>query len=929
MQASSTRAQVGVVALLVVASGATAAFAVWLADRLHTSSAWWPAGGLGVLALMLLDRRYRGWVIAAFFLACTVGNAVNDRDLLTSSMLGFFDTLEIVLVAMLLARYVGRWIESAADLWRLIGIAVLGALVAALGMAATLATAFHMDFDAVLLRTWPAHGVAVALMAPLLMTRSGGRRARVAELAVQAVSIAAVTAITFGPGERPTLGFAPLPFLVWAALRFGPRVVAVEQTIFAVAVIAATQLGWGPFPARELGGISPSIQAAQVYLLCILMTGLPLALAARQRDLATERLRASREVFRRNFTESRVAIVLMFWDGHTLRFAQCNAAAEALLGRGSADLAGATVAELVTGADLDAVAARSAAGTAIGWSGRLGLAGSDVVLDGTLSPIQELRARSFFSLHLFDVTDQIRFQERLQAEKDYTRAVTDTAASMLVVTTPDGTITRVNPATTALTGFSAEELIGHKLWDDLLVEGTQEAARGLFETGGATGGSAEGLLRTKAGGVVAVVFTLSVYRGPDGLTLHVVGAADVTAAREQAGLLGHLLRSATTIAFVGTDLHGRITLFSTGAELMLRLPTGEATGRLFTDFLSEAELARQVARHPDLRGFDAVVGTEAAAQPETRDWTLRATDGTERKVSMTTNAVTDSFGRLIGYLFVARDVSDTRRSQQILVRALRREREAVARLKQLDRTKDDFVSTVSHELRTPMSSIIGSAEMLTDGMLGELSAEQQRMVDVIARNGDRLLALADDLLMLASADNGTWQQQQQSVDLRTVARESIGAVATTLTDRRLALRAELSDEPVVVDGDAVHLERAVTNLLTNAVKFTPDDGEVVLRVSAEDGRAHLAVRDTGIGIAPDELDAVFAKFFRSTVVQQRAIQGSGLGLSIVKTIVENHDGHVEVQSAPGQGTTFTIILPRARRPDAAGSPQRSRPSVMP
>ena len=928
MQASSTRARVGLGALLVLASGVSAALAVHLADRLHTSSTWWPAGGLGVLGVLLVGRKHQNWLVAAFFVACTAGNAVNHRDLLLSSTLAFFDTVEVVLAVLLLRRYVGRWIDSVADLWRVIAIAALAALVAALGLAATLVLALDMDFVAGLLRTWPAHGVGVALLVPLVMTRVGGLRATHAEIGTQVLAIAAVTLITFGPGDRPTLAFAPLPFLVWAALRFGPRLVAVEQVAFAVAVIAATQRGWGPFPEGDLGGITPSIQVAQIYLLCILMTGLPLALAARQRDLATERLRASREVFRGNFTESRVAIALLLWDGERLCFSRCNDAAMALLGRESAELAGAPVAEVVTGADLDAVARRSASGQATGWSGRLGLAGADVILEGTVSPIQELEDGSYFSLHLFDVTGQVRFQERLQAEKDYTRAVTETAASMLVVTTPDGTITRVNPATTALTGFTAEELIGHKLWEDLLVDGTQEAARAHFASGEETSGTAEGLLRTKAGGVVAVVFTLSVYHGPGGLTLHVISAADVTAAREQAGLLGHLLRSATTIAFVGTDLHGRVTLFSTGAELMLRVSTDEATGRPFVDFLSDHELARHEARHPDLAGFEAVVGPEPTAQPETRDWTLRAADGTDRKVSMTANAVTDSFGRLIGYLFVARDVSDTRRSQQILIRALRREREVVSRLKELDRAKDDFVSTVSHELRTPMSSIIGSAEMLADGMLGEMTAEQRHLVEVIARNGDRLLALADDLLMLASADNGTWQQQGQRVDLRDVARESIGAVSPTLTGRRLAVHADLPEHPVIVHGDPVHLERALTNLLTNAVKFTPDGGEVTVTVSVRNGLARVAVRDTGIGIAPDELEAVFGKFFRSTVVQQRAIQGTGLGLSIVKTIVESHEGHVEVESSPGAGTTFTIILPSVH-PDAVGSPRRSQPSVMP
>ena len=143
---------------------------------------------------------------------------------------------------------------------------------------------------------------------------------------------------------------------------------------------------------------------------------------------------------------------------------------------------------------------------------------------------------------------------------------------------------------------------------------------------------------------------------------------------------------------------------------------------------------------------------------------------------MTTNPVTDTFGELIGYLFVASDITDTRRSQEILVKALQRERRWWPRLKDLDRVKDDFISTVSHELRTPMSSIIGSAEMLADGLIGELEPEQRRVVDVITRNGDRLLALADDLLLLAAYDQTPCRTQTVPVDLRAMVEESAGAV---------------------------------------------------------------------------------------------------------------------------------------------------------
>ena len=167
------------------------------------------------------------------------------------------------------------------------------------------------------------------------------------------------------------------------------------------------------------------------------------------------------------------------------------------------------------------------------------------------------------------------------------------------------------------------------------------------------------------------------------------------------------------------------------------------------------------------------------------------------------------------------DVTDTRRSQEILVKALRREREVVSRLKHLDRVKDDFVTTVSHELRTPMSSIIGSAEMLADGMLGELKPEQEKMIDVISRNGDRLLALADDLLLLATFDQTAWPEQRADVDLAGRGRgECAVRWPRCCRPATSASATACPREPVLVHGDATHLERAVTNLLTNAVKFT-------------------------------------------------------------------------------------------------------------
>ncbi len=735
------------------------------------------------------------------------------------------------------------------------------------------------------------------------------------ELVAQSTLLTAATLVTFAAPDV-TLGFAPLPLIVWAAVRFNEWIVVLEQIAYATALTLFTQYGWGPFaPDADLNAGS-STQHAQLYLICLVLIGLPLVKAMQQHDDAMTKVLASERTFRRNFTESRVPVAIVSKVGDDLFFAECNDATVDLLELSSVELAHTRVTDLLTAPDLGSAARRIVDGKAAGWSGPVGVvADSRKRLDGTLSLIEELEDNALFSLHLVDVTAPYELQERLEAERNYTRAVIDTASSMIVLTRPDGTVIAANPATCRLTGFAEDELLGRPMWELLMTGQQQAGARELFATSELPR-QGEAQLQTKDGRQMAVIFSSDVHQASADAPLTVViSATDVTDARQNAGMVNHLLRSARTIAFVGTDLTGRITLFNTGAEHMLGVDADEATGRELVEFIAAEDLARYAGRAHDRTTFEAIVDHSSEdLSPETRDWTWLPAGRAPLKVSMTTNPVTDTFGDLFGYLFVASDITDTRRSQEILVRALHREREVVSRLKDLDNVKDDFVTTVSHELRTPMSSIIGSAEMLADGMVGELAPEQQKMVEVISRNGDRLLALADDLLLLATFDQSAIPEQTTDVDLRTVVEESATAIAAMLATRNLDVRYSLPAGPVLVNGDSSHLERAITNLLTNGVKFTPDGGQVHIEVHANTlaRAAVLTVTDTGLGIPESDLDRVFGRFFRSSVVQERAIQGSGLGLSIVKTIVESHEGRIDVRSEPGTGTTFTVTLPLVR-----------------
>ena len=247
-----------------------------------------------------------------------------------------------------------------------------------------------------------------------------------------------------------------------------------------------------------------------------------------------------------------------------------------------------------------------------------------------------------------------------------------------------------------------------------------------------------------------------------------------------------------------------------------------------------------------------------------------------------------------------------------LTTALELQREAAAKLRALDEARSDFVATANHELRTPLTCIAAYAELLQDTPgLSDLQAE---FVDTICRNAARLSALTDDLLLLSSFSAGEPVTRVET-DMRSVVTAGITGLSMLAADKGVTVRCLLPEEGLLVRGDARHLERVVLNLVTNAVKFTPGHGTVTCSLAAgSDGDVLLAVADTGIGIPPEELDHVFDKFFRGAWAHERAIQGTGLGLHITAGIVEQHGGHISVESSPG-GTTITVTLPGVERQD--------------
>lgn len=237
-----------------------------------------------------------------------------------------------------------------------------------------------------------------------------------------------------------------------------------------------------------------------------------------------------------------------------------------------------------------------------------------------------------------------------------------------------------------------------------------------------------------------------------------------------------------------------------------------------------------------------------------------------------------------------------------------REQELVARLRDLDTAKTDFMSTVSHELRTPLTSIAGYLEMLSDGDAGRLTEAQERMLDVIARNTTRLRSLIEDLLVLSRIESGTLRTSRQPVEFGWLITSAVAAIAPTAAAAGVNIETDVG-AALAGHADAEQIDRVLMNLLTNAVKFTPRGGRVQVCAARDGDDVLIQVIDNGVGVPAAEQRNLFNRFFRASNAVERAIPGTGLGLAIVRTIVANHGGQVAMRSREGEGTTVTVRLP--------------------
>ncbi|MFL5402081.1 MAG: PAS domain-containing protein, partial [Gemmatimonadales bacterium] len=508
-----------------------------------------------------------------------------------------------------------------------------------------------------------------------------------------------------------------------------------------------------------------------------------------------------------------------------------------------------------------------------------------------------------------EVEERSRVETEVRVQKNFLRTVVDANPQLVFIKDWDGRFILANRAVADAYGTTVEQLEGKTDADfnpdAAQVESFLRADREVMASGRVLNVSEEAVTDGKTG-LTRWFHTIKVpLKTPEGRERQVLGVStDITARRlaeEQLRRTADELKAlvqASPLAIVGIDLDGAVLSWYGGAEAMFGWSADEAVGHPLANVPPEKEAEFRALRNR-VRHGDSIVGLESHRVRK---------DGSRIDVSISYAPLHERGGRIAGAIIVYQDITERR-----LVAAQRQAREAAEAASQ---AKSNFLANMSHELRTPLNAIIGFSELLQDQTFGSLNEKQGRYVNNVHTSGRHLLQLVNDILDLAKIEAGRLVLEPESIDLKVLLGDMQRGLEPLAVAKRQHFVLEVPENLTLI-ADRGKLKQVLYNLLSNAIKFTPEGGRVGVRASPvqhDHGQPQIevAVWDTGIGIAADDLPRLFLEFEQLDSSYVREQEGTGLGLALTKRLIEAHGGRIWVESAVEKGSTFTFVLPGSR-----------------
>jgi protein-histidine pros-kinase len=475
------------------------------------------------------------------------------------------------------------------------------------------------------------------------------------------------------------------------------------------------------------------------------------------------------------------------------------------------------------------------------------------------------------------------------------RALVEAAPDALVIVDPKGAILLVNAQLEKLFGYTRDELLGRPI-EILIPESDRPRHPALRDRyvglprARPMGAGLDLRARRKDGSEFPAEISLSPTESPDEGRLVTAAIRDVTERKRAERKFRDLLEAAPD-AMVIVDQSGRIVLVNAQTEKLFGYTRAELLGQAVELLVPN----RYRAAHSGHRaGYS--VSPRARSMGSGLELFGVKKNGDEFPIEISLSPLETEEGMLVSSAI--RDITERR---QLEIKTL-----------EASRLKSQFLANMSHELRTPLNAIIGFSDLMHRGKVGPLSAEHHEYVGDILASAKHLLQLINDILDLAKIEAGKMEVLPEVVFLPSLVKELKDTLRGLASSKRLELRKEIDPEVATVTTDPARVKQILYNFISNAIKFTPPGGSIVVRARPE-GPKHfrLEVEDTGIGIAPESISNLFVEFHQLDVGSAKRYEGTGLGLALTKRIAEALGGAVGVRSTPSKGSSFHVVLPRA------------------
>jgi len=483
-----------------------------------------------------------------------------------------------------------------------------------------------------------------------------------------------------------------------------------------------------------------------------------------------------------------------------------------------------------------------------------------------------------------DVTERKMAEELQRASSAYARSLIEASLDPLVTISAQGKITDVNEASVQATGVPREQLIGTDFSDyftepDKAREGYQE----VFSQGFVKDYPLA--IRHSSGRIMDVLYNAAVYRDDKSNVLGVFAAARDVTVQKLASQYARSLIEASLDPLVTISAQGKITDVNEASVEATGVARERLIGTDFSNYFTEPDKAREGYQRVFSEGF-------------VRDYALAIRHVTDRITDVLYNASVykDDKGKVLGVFAAARDVTERKRFEQSLQEA--------------NRMKSEFLANMSHELRTPLNGIIGFTEFLVDEKPGPLNLKQREYLSDVLNSARHLLQLINDVLDLAKVEAGKMELHLELFPIRKAVEEVTAVIKGIAHKKHITVAVHIGEALDAVLLDQHKFKQVLYNLLSNAVKFTDEGGTV--EITAErphPDRLQVKVRDSGIGIRPEDIDRLFTEFEQLDSGTARRFEGTGLGLALTKKIVEFQGGQISVESQQGKGSIFTVSMP--------------------